>query len=194
MSKNKDLAEEVKYKPEIEWSPLTDRVIPITGLVLQKSGKFNYRFKPSTLIKLFYPVLPVAYLLLFKIFYESKYYDDSNYIILFLFTLFLTGVYLFFFMNNSQKIFIDTKRKFIKLKPINPFSRIKKQTITFKEIDLIQVLTVYSVAHDRHSYELNLVLKDNYRVHLVNHNNRRFLFKDAHKLADLIGVDLRSRI
>jgi hypothetical protein len=71
------------------------------------------------------------------------------------------------------------------------------QPIPFSDIHSLQLICEYrreplprSGMREYFSFELNLVLKDGQRVNIVDHGNYKALQKDAHRLADALGIPL----
>ena len=71
-----------------------------------------------------------------------------------------------------------------------------KDHVRLSEVHAIQLISEY-VSGDKssyHSYELNLVLADAYRINVVDHGGRAAIQRDARTLAEFLGKPLWSSI
>lgn len=198
---------------EVSFSPMVHGGSNFLTHKLKIKTQYYCRFKPTTLLYLFFAsfvvlgiVLPAIFLPQFIGSQEPAGMEEMSYSV--------SGNFMYIPIIISGGLFFIAVGSFLLYKFGNPrtfdilngcyykgwiFSRAEK--VPIKDIYAIQVLKEYCNHRNNlnrtsresnpfFSYEINLVLKNKERVNVIDHGNREQIKKDAGKIAGFLNVPL----
>lgn len=179
--------------PDLDWSPLSIYNYPFKIKKLRIQNKNFLFFSPT----IFAFVIPLLFFLLFwSIFPKaSKNLDITDIGIISVASIFIIIGFWFLYKDLKPIIFSKTSTLFWRGYK-KPYKSDTPNYCKLEDIEAVQVLwkEINYQFYQGFAYELNLILKNNKRIHLFSVSDPSPLLKEAETLANFLNVPLYYRI
>lgn len=179
--------------PDLDWSPLSIYNSPFKIKKLRIQNKNFLFFSPT----IFAFVIPLLFFLLFwSIFPKaSKNLDITDIGIISVASIFIIIGFWFLYKDLKPIIFSKTSTLFWRGYK-KPYKSDTPNYCKLEDIEAVQVLwkEINYQFYQGFAYELNLILKNNKRIHLFSVSDPSPLLKEAEILANFLNVPLYYRI
>lgn len=179
---------------EVDWLPLAPGGANFKTKLLTKTNSYRYQFEPSVGALIFY----WSFVLMgFGVTVWGYFSDESMATIICGAIFAILGA--FMLTSQTKPIIFDKGKGLFWIGKSPPRSRLVKQSKKQKsanipDIHALQILKEYCRGSNRsrgyYSYELNLVLKDASRIHVIDHGKYDSLKQDSETLAEFLRVPI----